>query len=63
MTAAPSGAYTRTTTHPPELRWFWSITVFVGSRPSIATNGRAVTFTEAKEQFASNWRKIAGRLQ
>jgi hypothetical protein len=24
----------------PELRWFWSITVFVRSRPGIATHGR-----------------------
>jgi len=25
-----------------ELRWFWSITVFVGDRPGVTTNGRAL---------------------
>jgi hypothetical protein len=28
---------------PPELRWFWSITVVVGSWPGIVTNGRTPT--------------------
>jgi hypothetical protein len=32
----------------PELRWFWSIIVFVGSRPGVATHGRAPTLAQAK---------------
>jgi len=28
-----------------ELRWFWSITVFVGDRPDVTTNGRVATLT------------------
>ena len=41
----------------PELRWFWSITVFVGYRPGVTTHGRTPTLEEAKAQFLSNWRK------
>ena len=41
----------------PELRWFWSITVFVGYRPGVTTSGRAATLEEAKARFLSNWQK------
>jgi hypothetical protein len=41
----------------PELRWFWSITVFVGYRPGVTTHGRTPTLEEAKAQFLSNWQK------
>ena len=41
----------------PELRWFWSITAFVGYRPGVTTDGRAPTFEQAKAQFLSNWQK------
>jgi hypothetical protein len=41
----------------PELRWFWSITVFVGSRPGIVTGGRTPTIEEAKRAFLENWEK------
>src|SRR5436190_3557835 len=35
----------------PELRWFWSITVFVGYRAGVLTNGRVPTLEEAKARF------------
>jgi hypothetical protein len=41
----------------PELRWFWSITVFVGYRPGVTTHGRVPTLEEAKARFLSNWQK------
>src|SRR5262249_11506805 len=40
-----------------ELLWFWSITVFVGDRPGVTTNGRAPTLELAKARFLENWRK------
>jgi hypothetical protein len=45
----------------PELRWFWSITVFVGSRPGIATHSRTATIEEAKAQFIRNWYRVSGK--
>jgi hypothetical protein len=44
----------------PELRWFWSITVFVGSRPCIRTDGCTASLEEAKAQFMSSWRRVRG---
>ena len=41
----------------PELRWYWSITVFVGSRPGISTHGRTATMEEAKTRFLANCQK------
>jgi hypothetical protein len=41
----------------PELRWCWSITVFVGSRPGISTHGGTATMEEAKAQFLANWQQ------
>ena len=41
----------------PELRWFWSITVFVGDRHGVTTNGRVATLTEANARFVENWEK------
>jgi hypothetical protein len=40
-----------------ELRWFWSITVFVGDRPGVTTSGLVATLTEAKARFVENWEK------
>jgi len=39
----------------PDLRWFWSITVFVGHWPGVTTNGRVATLTEAKARFVEDW--------
>jgi hypothetical protein len=44
----------------PELRWFWSITVHVGYRPGVTTNGRVPTLAEAKARFLTNWEKCRG---
>ena len=41
----------------PELRWFWSITVFVGCRPGVTTHGRVPTLEQAKARFLENWQK------
>jgi hypothetical protein len=40
---------------PPDLRWFWSITVYVDPKQGINTSGRAASLDEAKAQFLSNW--------
>ena len=41
----------------PELRWFWSITVYVNPMLGITTSGRAASIKEAKAQFLANWQK------
>ena len=41
----------------PELRWFWSITVYVNPMLGIATSGRAASTGEAKARFLANWQK------
>ena len=41
----------------PELRWFWSITVYVNPRLGIITSGRAASLDEAKAQFLTNWQR------
>jgi hypothetical protein len=41
----------------PELRWFWSITVYVNPKLGIITSGRAPTIEEAKAQFLASWQK------
>ena len=43
----------------PELRWFWSITVYVDPKRGIVTTGRASTIEAAKAQFLANWEKCA----
>src|SRR5262249_8477081 len=50
----------------PDLRWFWSITVFVGYRPGVTTSDRVATLDEAKARFLENcaatprWRRMEG---
>jgi hypothetical protein len=41
----------------PDLRWFWSITVYVDPKQGIHTSGRAASLDEAKAQFLSNWQR------
>src|ERR1700730_12596119 len=41
----------------PELRWFWSITVYIKPNLGITASGRAPTMNEAKEHFLRNWQK------
>jgi hypothetical protein len=41
----------------PELRWFWSITVYINPKLGIITSGRAPTIEEAKAQFLASWQK------
>ena len=41
----------------PELRWFWSITIYVNPKRGITTSWRASSLEEAKAQFLANWQK------
>ena len=41
----------------PELRWFWSITVYVNPMLGITTSGRAASIEAAKAQFLANWQR------
>ena len=41
----------------PDLRWFWSITIYVNPKQGINTSGRAASLEGAKAQFLSNWQK------
>jgi hypothetical protein len=41
----------------PDLRWFWSITVYVNPELGITTSGRAASLDEAKAQFLTNWQR------
>ena len=41
----------------PELRWFWSITLYVNPMLGITTSGRAASIEEAKALFLRNWQK------
>jgi hypothetical protein len=41
----------------PELRWFWSITIYFAPKLGITTNGREASLNEAKAQFLRNWQK------
>ena len=45
----------------PELRWFWSITVYVNPNLDIVTSGRTPSLDEAKAQFLRNWQKCQQR--
>jgi hypothetical protein len=47
----------------PQLRWFWSITVWVGDRLGVTTNGRAPTLELAKARFLKNWQKCRGGIR
>ena len=42
----------------PELRWFWSITVYVNPNLGIVTSGRAPNLDDAKAQFLRSWEKV-----
>jgi hypothetical protein len=43
-----------------ELRWFWSITVYVKPMMGITTSGRAASIEAAKAEFLTNWQKCCG---
>ena len=38
-----------------ELRWFWSITVYVDPKHGIVTSGRGPALEEAKAKFLTSW--------
>ena len=41
----------------PELRWYWSITVYVEPGRGITASGRAASLDAAKTQFLASWVK------
>jgi hypothetical protein len=41
----------------PELRWFWSITVYINPMLGITTSGRAPSLEAAKSQFLISWQR------
>jgi hypothetical protein len=41
----------------PELRWYWSITVYIDPKLGITTSGRAASLEDAKAQFLVSWHK------
>jgi hypothetical protein len=45
----------------PDLRWFWSIMVYVDPKQGNKTSGRAASLDEAKAQFPSNWQSGSQR--
>ena len=46
---------------PADLRWFWSIIVYVHPRAGIPTSGKVPTLDEAKAQFQAAWRQWLAR--
>jgi hypothetical protein len=44
---------------PEDVRWFWSITVYVDPALRIATNGRVPTLEEATSRFESSWSRVS----
>jgi hypothetical protein len=46
---------------PADLRWFWSVTVYVDPMAGITTSGNVPTLERAKAEFQRNWMRAAGR--
>jgi hypothetical protein len=42
---------------PADLRWFWSVTMYVDPKAGIITSGKVATLDEAKAQFETAWRR------
>ena len=45
----------------PELKWFWSIVVYVHPERGIVTSGKAPTLERAKEAFRRSWERLSAR--
>jgi hypothetical protein len=43
---------------PPDVCWFWSITLHVDPALGITTNGRVPSLEEAKTRFKSSWSRV-----
>jgi hypothetical protein len=43
---------------PLELRWFWSITVYVDQKIEIRMKGHTTTLDHVKEQFRRSWERV-----
>jgi hypothetical protein len=44
---------------PPQLRWFWSTTVYVDPALGVTTNGRVPTLEQAKARFRASWSRVS----
>ena len=42
---------------PAELRWFWSVIVYVDPRAGVRTSGKVAALDEAKAEFEAAWRR------
>jgi hypothetical protein len=42
---------------PPEMRWLWSVVIYVPPVAGIVTSGKALTLAVAKTQFESAWKQ------
>ena len=45
---------------PPDVRWFWSITLHVDGRLGVVTSGKVTTLEEAKARFQESLAKARG---
>ena len=48
---------------PAELRWFWSITVYVHPDAGITTSGKASTLDRVKAEFQRSWTACKSRAE
>jgi hypothetical protein len=48
---------------PPDVQWFWSMTLLVAWRPGVVTSGKIATLEEAKARFRESYAKARGRDQ
>jgi hypothetical protein len=46
---------------PPDVRWFWSMTLLVDWRLGIVKSGKVATLEEAKARFRESLAKARGR--
>ena len=42
---------------PADLRWFWSVIVYVDPRAGVRTSGKVAALDEAKAEFEAAWRR------
>jgi hypothetical protein len=54
--------YARGAGTPEDLRWFWSITVYVDPRAGIVTSGKVPTLEEAKARFRTIWERVKAHM-
>jgi hypothetical protein len=48
---------------PADLRWFWSITVYVHPNAGIVTSGKVASLEQAKADFRQSWERARTHMQ